>query len=155
MIVVTEELSRSSLAGAGSLITRPEIMARALLEGGTDEQQKHWLPKLAIGEPLCGIAITEPDYGSDVASMRLQGTEVEGGWVLNGAKTWSTFAGKAGVLLTLARTNSDLTLGHRGVSLFMVEKPSTADHTFNVTQADGGCLSVSAIPMVASLGTHA
>ena len=70
MIVVTEELSRASLGGAGSLITRPEIMARALLEGGTSEQQANWLPKLARGEPLCGIAITEPDYGSDVASMQ-------------------------------------------------------------------------------------
>jgi (2S)-methylsuccinyl-CoA dehydrogenase len=154
MIVVTEELSRSSLAGAGSLITRPEIMARALLEGGTDEQQKNWLPKLALGEPLCGIAITEPDYGSDVASIRLQGTEVEGGWLLNGAKTWSTFAGKAGVLLTLARTNNDLTLGHRGLSLFMVEKPSTNDHKFDVVQDDGGRLSGVAIPTVAYRGMH-
>ncbi|MFT7686256.1 MAG: (2S)-methylsuccinyl-CoA dehydrogenase [Candidatus Azotimanducaceae bacterium] len=154
MIVVTEELSRSSLAGAGSLITRPEIMARALLEGGTTEQQEHWLPKLAAGDPLCGIAITEPDYGSDVASVRLQATEVEGGWLLNGAKTWSTFAGKAGVLLTLARTDSDLTLGHRGLSLFMVEKPSTDDHKFTVNQESGGSLSGVSIPTVAYRGMH-
>ena len=119
MIVVTEELSRGSLGGAGSLITRPEIMARALIEGGTAEQQSYWLPKLAQGEPLCGIALTEPDYGSDVASMKLKATQVEGGWRLNGAKTWSTFAGKAGVLLTLARTDPDPTIGHKGLSLFL------------------------------------
>ena len=60
MIVVTEELSRGSLGSAGSLITRPEIMARALIEGGTEDQKQHWLPKIAEGRPLCAIAITEP-----------------------------------------------------------------------------------------------
>ena len=154
MIVVTEELSRGSLGGAGSLITRPEIMARALIEGGTPEQQNYWLPKLAQGEPLCGIALTEPDYGSDVASMKLKATQVEGGWRLNGAKTWSTFAGKAGVLLTLARTNTDPTIGHKGLSLFMVEKPSTDEHEFTYEQDHGGKLSGVAIPTIGYRGMH-
>jgi len=154
MIVVTEELSEASLAGAGSLITRPEIMARALIEGGTSQQQDYWLPKLAEGNPLCGIAITEPDYGSDVASIRLQGTKVEGGWVLNGSKTWSTFAGKAGVLLTLARTDPDLTMGHRGLSLFIIEKPSTDDHKFEYKQEGGGCISGVSIPTIGYRGMH-
>jgi len=95
MIVVTEELLRASLGGAGSLITRPEIMARALMEGGTEEQKQHWLPRIAMGDPLCGIAITEPDYGSDVASMKLKATKTDDGWVLNGATARSTFAGKS------------------------------------------------------------
>ena len=77
MVVVTEALSEGSLAAAGSLITRPEILSRALLAGGTDAQKSHWLPKLAAGEPLCAIAITEPDYGSDVAALALKGTRVE------------------------------------------------------------------------------
>ena len=154
MIVVTEELSRGSLGGAGSLITRPEIMARALIEGGTEEQKQHWLPKLAQGNPLCAIALTEPDYGSDVASMRLKATPTDDGWLLNGAKAWSTFAGKAGVLLTLARTDPDLSLGHRGLSLFMVEKPSSDDDEFEVTQEDGGRLSGKAIPTVGYRGMH-
>ena len=154
MIVVTEELSRASLGGAGSLITRPEIMARALLEGGTAEQQATWLPKLAQGEPLCGIAITEPDYGSDVASMRLKATQVEGGWLLSGAKTWSTFAGKSGVLLTLARTNPDVSQGHRGLSLFMCEKPTTDDHQFQFEQPQGGRLTGTAIATIGYRGMH-
>ncbi|MBV1877365.1 MAG: acyl-CoA/acyl-ACP dehydrogenase [Pseudomonadales bacterium] len=154
MIVVTEELSRASLGGAGSLITRPEIMARALIEGGTKAQQEHWLPKLAQGEPLCGIAITEPDYGSDVASMRLKATQVEGGWLLSGAKAWSTFAGKAGVLLTLARTDPDTSKGHRGLTLFMCEKPSTDDHQFEFSQPDGGKLTGVAIPTLGYRGMH-
>ena len=154
MIVVTEELSRVSLGGAGSLITRPEIMARALMQGGTEEQKTQWLPKLAAGNPLCAIAITEPDFGSDVASMRLKATATEEGWVLNGAKTWSTFAGKAGVLLVLARTDPDLNLGHRGLSLFMVEKPSFDEESFEVEQPQGGMLSGKAIPTVGYRGMH-
>jgi len=79
MITVTEALSEASLAAAGSLITRPEILARALMTGGTPEQKQHWLPQLAAGQPLCAIAITEPDYGSDVASLALKGSRTAGG----------------------------------------------------------------------------
>ena len=154
MIVVTEELSRASLGGAGSLITRPEIMARALIEGGTEEQKQYWLPRIAEGNPLCGIAITEPDYGSDVASMRLKATRVDDGWLLNGAKAWSTFAGKSGVLLTLARTEPDLSLGHRGLTLFMVEKPEFDGEEFTVEQESGGSLSGQSIPTVGYRGMH-
>ena len=154
MIVVTEELSRGSLGGAGSLITRPEIMARALIEGGTEEQKQHWLPKIAEGRPLCAIAITEPDYGSDVASLKLKATRVDDGWVLNGAKAWSTFAGKSGVLLTLARTDPDPSAGHRGLSLFMVEKPEFDGESFEVAQEGGGSLTGKSIPTLGYRGMH-
>lgn len=154
MIVVTEELSRGSLGGAGSLITRPEIMARALIEGGTEEQKADWLPRIAQGDPLCAIAITEPDFGSDVASMKLKATQTDDGWVLNGAKAWSTFAGKSGVLLTLARTDPDPSMGHRGLSLFMVEKPAFDGEEFEVTQDGGGKLSGKAIPTLGYRGMH-
>jgi len=154
MIVVTEELSRGSLCAAGSLITRPEIMARALLKGGTEEQKQYWLPKIAVGDPLCAVAVTEPNYGSDVASMRLKATKVEGGWTLNGAKAWCTFGGKAKVLLTLARSNPDLSLGHRGLSMFLVEKPSTDGHEFEHTQENGGKISGKAIPTIGYRGMH-
>ncbi len=154
MIVVTEELSRGSLGGAGSLITRPEIMARALIEGGTEEQKESWLPRIAQGDPLCAIAITEPDFGSDVASMKLKATQTDDGWLLNGAKAWSTFAGKSGVLLTLARTDPDPSLGHRGLSLFMVEKPAFDGEEFEVAQEGGGKLSGKAIPTLGYRGMH-
>ena len=98
MVVATEELSRGSLGAAGSLITRPEIMARAILEGGTQEQKERWLPNIAKGEPLCAVSVTEPNTGSDVASVALKATKTSGGWLLNGGKTWCTFAGAAGIL---------------------------------------------------------
>lgn len=153
MIVVTEELSRASLGAAGSLITRPEIAARALLAGGTDAQQQHWLPALASGQTLCAIAITEPDTGSDVAAVSLRATPVEGGWRLNGSKTWSTFAGRSELLVVLARSEPGES-GYKGLSLFLVEKPAFPGHEFNVQQEQGGSLSGKAIATLGYRGMH-
>ncbi|MEY4653039.1 MAG: hypothetical protein RI884_1620 [Pseudomonadota bacterium] len=154
MVVVTEALSEGSLAAAGSLITRPEILSRALIAGGTTEQKAHWLPQLAAGDPLCAIAITEPDFGSDAASLGLRGTRVAGGWSLTGAKTWCTFAGKAGVLMVVTRTDPDRTLGHKGLSVLLVEKPSYDGHDFNYVQERGGTLTGRAIPTIGYRGMH-
>jgi (2S)-methylsuccinyl-CoA dehydrogenase len=154
MVAVTEALSEASLGAAGSLITRPEILARALLAGGTEQQKQHWLPRLAAGDPLCAIAMTEPDFGSDVASLALKATRTEGGWRLDGAKTWCTFAGKAGVLMVVARTDPDKSLGHRGLSILLVEKPPTEDHEFTVAQARGGRMHGRAIPTIGYRGMH-
>lgn len=154
MVVVTEALSEASLAAAGSLITRPEILSRALLAGGTEAQKLHWLPKIAAGNPLCAIAITEPDFGSDVAGLAFKGTRTEGGWLLTGAKTWCTFAGKAGLLMVVTRTDPDRSAGHRGLSLMIVEKPSHDGHAFEFVQPTGGRLSGKAIPTIGYRGMH-
>ncbi|MGQ0619964.1 MAG: acyl-CoA dehydrogenase family protein [Panacagrimonas sp.] len=154
MIVVTEALSQASLAAAGSLITRPEILSRALLAGGTEAQKQRWLPRIAQGDPLCAIAITEPDYGSDVASLNLRGTRTEGGWRLNGAKTWCTFAGKAGVLMVVTRTHPDRALGYKGLSLLLAEKPGYEGHDFDYCQDSGGRMVGRAIPTIGYRGMH-
>ncbi len=153
MILVTEELSRGSLGAAGSLITRPEILARALMAGGTEEQRDHWLPKVARGETLCAISLTEPDYGSDLAAARFRATQTAGGWLLNGGKTWCTFAGAANLILVLARTGTEAE-GFRGLSLFLVEKPRTLGHEIEVTQPGGGRLRGRAIPTLGYRGMH-
>ena len=134
MVVATEELSWGSLGVGGSLITRPEILTRALVYGGTEEQKKQWLPKLASAEILAAVAVTEPDYGSDVAGIVTSATPVEGGWVINGVKTWCTFAARADVLMLLARTDPDRSLAHRGISMFVVEKPRGDGKGFVFTQ---------------------
>ncbi|MEX2468515.1 MAG: acyl-CoA dehydrogenase family protein, partial [Pseudohongiellaceae bacterium] len=152
MIVVTEELSRASLGAAGSLITRPEIAARALLAGGSPAQQEKWLPRLAAGESLCAIAITEPDAGSDVAAVSLRATADAGGWRLNGSKIWCTFAGRSDLLVVLARTGNEP--GYRGLSLFLVEKPVFAGHEFSHRQDGGGSLSGRAIATLGYRGMH-
>jgi (2S)-methylsuccinyl-CoA dehydrogenase len=144
MIVITEELSCASLAAAGSLITRPEILTKALLKGGTEAQKQRWLPPVASGEVMVGISVTEPDIGSDVASVRCRAERGEqrgeAGFFISGAKAWCTFAGRADVLALLARTNPDPKLGAKGLSLFIVPKESSTGHEFEIKQAGGGTL---------------
>jgi (2S)-methylsuccinyl-CoA dehydrogenase len=139
MVVATEELSRGSLGIGGSLITRPEILTRALVKGGTEAQKAEWLPKLATAEVMAAVAVTEPDYGSDVAGLKVTanpavGPDGEAGYVINGVKTWCTFAGRADVLMLLARTDPDRSKTHRGLSLFIVPKPRGEAHGFEFTQ---------------------
>jgi (2S)-methylsuccinyl-CoA dehydrogenase len=137
MVVATEELSWASLGAGGSLITRPEILTRALVHGGTEAQKQHWLPRLATAEVMGAVAVTEPDYGSDVAGVVTAATRTDGGWLINGVKTWCTFAARADVLMLLARTDPDRAKAHRGLSLFLVEKPRGEGHGFLFTQEAG------------------
>lgn len=130
MVIATEELSWGGLGIGGSLITRPEILTRALVNGGTHEQKKYWLPRLASAETLAAVAVTEPDFGSDVAGLNTAATKTSGGWLINGTKTWCTFAARANVLMLLARTDPDRAKAHRGLSLFLVEKPQGDSHGF-------------------------
>ena len=154
MVLVTEELSRGSLGVAGSLITRPEISGTAILKGGTDEQKSRWLPPIAAGEKMCSVAVTEPDFGSDVAGVKVTARRDGDDWVLDGVKTWCTFAGRADYLLVLARTDPDRSLGHRGLSLFVVEKPVFAGHAWDAKQEAGGTMDARAIPTIGYRGMH-
>ncbi len=154
MVVVTEELSRGSLAAAGSLITRPEILSKALLKGGTEEQKQKWLPQLASGEVMAGVAVTEPDFGSDVAGLKVMATKTDGGWLINGTKTWCTFAGRANVLLVLARTDADMSKKHKGLSILLAEKPAFDGHEFEYKQENGGTITGKAIPTLGYRGMH-
>ena len=129
-------------------------MARALLEGGTNEQQARWLPQIASGQTLCAVSVTEPNTGSDVASVALKATRTNGGWVLDGGKTWCTYAGAAGALLVLARTDAYAEPAHKGLSLFVVEKPSYDGHFFEFEQGDGGKMTGRAIPTLGYRGMH-
>ncbi len=154
MVVATEELSRGSLGIGGSLITRPEILTRALLAGGTETQKTEWLPKLARGEIMAAVAVTEPDHGSDVAGIRVAATrDDQNGWVINGTKTWCTFAGRADVLMLLARTTPGST-DHRGLSVFIVPKPRGGGHGFTHEQPDGGRMEGRAIDTIGYRGMH-
>jgi (2S)-methylsuccinyl-CoA dehydrogenase len=139
MVVATEELSRGSLGIGGSLITRPEILTRALVRGGTEAQKQQWLPKLATAEVMAAVAVTEPDFGSDVAGIKVTAVEAGGpngepGYVINGVKTWCTFAARADVLMLLARTDPDPSKTHRGLSVFIVPKPQGDAHGFQFSQ---------------------
>ncbi|MDQ1392355.1 MAG: (2S)-methylsuccinyl-CoA dehydrogenase [Acidimicrobiaceae bacterium] len=138
MVIATEELSRVSLGVGGSLITRPEILTRALVKGGTEEQKQAWLPQIAAGELMAAVAVTEPDFGSDVAGLKATASAVDGGWAINGVKTWCTFAARADLVMLLARTDPDRSKAHRGLSLFVVPKPQADGRGFLLSQADLG-----------------
>jgi (2S)-methylsuccinyl-CoA dehydrogenase len=154
MVVATEELSWGSLGVGGSLITRPEILTRAIVQGGTDEQKRRWLPRIASGELMVGVMVTEPDYGSDVANIKVTATPTDGGYLVSGVKTWATFAGRADVLMLLARTDPDRSAGHRGLSLFVVQKEAAAGHAFAFEQPDGGKVEGRAIDTIGYRGMH-
>jgi (2S)-methylsuccinyl-CoA dehydrogenase len=154
MVVATEELSRGSLGIGGSLVTRPEILTRALVAGGTEEQKQSWLPRIASGEVMVGIMVTEPDFGSDVAGVKVTATPAESGWLVNGVKTWATFAGRADVLMLLARTDPDRSAGHRGLSIFCVEKPRAEGHAFAFDNETSGHIEGRAIDTIGYRGMH-
>jgi (2S)-methylsuccinyl-CoA dehydrogenase len=159
MVVATEELSRGSLGIGGSLITRPEILTRALVKGGTEAQKHEWLPKLAVAEVMPAVAVTEPDYGSDVAGLKVTATEATGpngepGFVINGVKTWCTFGARADALALLARTEAGVK-GHKGLSLFIVPKPRGEGHGFDfVQEGTGGKMEGRAIDTIGYRGMH-
>ena len=132
----------------------PEIFARALVTGGTEEQKHEWLPKLATAEVLNAIAVTEPDVGSDSATVTTSATRTEGGWLLNGVKTWCTFGARADVLLLLARTDPDRSIRHKGLSLFIVPKERGNGHGFELTQEGGGKMEGRAIDTIGYRGMH-
>ena len=154
MVVATEELAWGSLGLGGSLITRPEIITRAIVRGGTDEQKQRWLPRIATGELMAGIMVTEPDYGSDVAGVKVSATPTDGGYLINGVKTWCTFAGRANVAMLLARTDPDRSAGHRGLSVFVVDKEPAPGHAFSFTQEGGGTMEGRAIDTLGYRGMH-
>lgn len=158
MIIITEELSAASLAAAGSLATRPEILSKALLAGGTDEQKSYWLPRLASGETIVAVSVTEPDIGSDSAGVqtRAEPAEHDGvrGWRINGAKAWCTFSGRADVLAMLVRTDPDASKGARGLSLLIVPKVPYFGHEWRHEQAEGGVITGTANPTPGYRGMH-
>jgi len=155
MVIATEELSRGSLGAGGSLITRPEILTRALVRGGTEEQKRYWLPKIASAEAMVAVAVTEPDFGSDVAGLKVTATPApDGGWVIRGVKTWCTFAARADILMLLARTDPDRTKAHRGLSMFIVPKEQADGHGFVLTQDSGGRLEGRPIDTIGYRGMH-
>jgi (2S)-methylsuccinyl-CoA dehydrogenase len=125
MCVVSEELSRGYI-GVGSLGTRSEIAAELILNSGTEEQKREWLPRIASGEVLPTAVFTEPNTGSDLASLKTRATKSGDVYKVSGNKTWITHPVRADLMTLLVRTNAKEP-GHRGLSMLLAPKPRGTD----------------------------
>jgi (2S)-methylsuccinyl-CoA dehydrogenase len=141
MCVVSEELSRAYI-GVGSLGTRSEIAAELILGGGTEEQKARYLPLIASGEILPTAVFTEPNTGSDLASLRTRAVREGEAYNVHGNKTWITHPVRADLMTLLVRTNPDEP-GHKGLSILLAEKPRGTDaDPFPVEGLTGGEIEV-------------
>jgi (2S)-methylsuccinyl-CoA dehydrogenase len=125
MCVVSEELSRAYI-GVGSLGTRSEIAGELIRINGTPEQKERWLPGIASGAVLPTAVFTEPNAGSDLASLQTRAVKDGDSYRIYGAKTWITHGARSDLMTLLARTGSPES-GYRGLSMFLAPKPRGSD----------------------------
>ncbi|BBX91356.1 acyl-CoA dehydrogenase family protein [Mycolicibacterium boenickei] len=118
---VTEELARGWMSLAGAMGGHT-VVAKLLLQFGTEEQKQKYLPRMATGELRATMALTEPGGGSDLQAMRTVAAKDESGYVINGSKTWISNARKAGLVALLCKTDPTASPAHKGVSVLLVEK---------------------------------
>jgi alkylation response protein AidB-like acyl-CoA dehydrogenase len=117
---VTEELSRGWMSLAGAMGGHT-VVAKLLLDFGTDEQKDAYLPAMATGELRATMALTEPGGGSDLQAMRTTARREDGGYVVNGSKMWITNARNSGLIALLCKTDPAARPAHRGISILLAE----------------------------------
>jgi len=119
--LVVEEICRGWMSLSGVLNTHL-IMAYVVRSYGTEEQKRRWLPKMAAGEKRGGLALSEPDAGSDVQAMRTTATREGDVYLVNGVKMWLTNGRHGNTFLLLAKTDTGAEPRHKGISAFILEK---------------------------------
>jgi alkylation response protein AidB-like acyl-CoA dehydrogenase len=123
MAIVFEEIAKAWMGIAGTIGSH-SLTCRMIARVATPEQKQFWLPKLATGEIRSGIALTEPDAGSDLQGITTRALRTEDGYVIRGTKTWITNARHAGMLPVLVKTDPDAQPRHAGMSVLLVPMDS-------------------------------
>jgi len=146
--VVVEEMLAAGAPVAAHWVADRQVVP-TLLRFGTEEQRRHFLPKICAGESYFGIGMSEPDAGSDLAALRTRGERVEGGWKVHGTKVWTSGAHHAHAFIALCRTSPpDPEHRHAGMSQLLVDlrgdgvtiRPivsMSGEHHFNEVVMDG------------------
>jgi hypothetical protein len=120
-LMALEEIAAADASTAVLMSVHNSLPTQMILRFGTDEQKRKFLPPMARGELLGAFALSEPEAGSDAASLTTQAVRDGDGWVLNGTKSWVTAGSHAGVIVAMARTDSpELRRGARGIGAFIV-----------------------------------
>lgn len=135
--VVTEELLLAGAPVAAHWIADRQV-APSLIRFGTEEQKSRLLPAIAAGRCTFAIGMSEPDAGSDLASVRTRAEAVPGGWRLNGTKVWTSGAHRADKILALARTDGTPADRHRGLSQIIVDLDAPGVSVLPIESMDGG-----------------
>jgi long-chain-acyl-CoA dehydrogenase len=118
--VFAEEVSKVSASLSSCFGIHYDCSAPYLVDLGTEEQKQRWLPKFCSGELIAAIGMTEPSGGSDLAALKTTAKKADGGWVVNGSKTFITNGDMADLTITAART--DPSKGAKGITLFAIEE---------------------------------
>jgi butyryl-CoA dehydrogenase len=138
--LIVEEIGRGDSAIRTVISVQTSLVCSAILKWGSEEQKRHYLPKLCSGEWLGCFGLTEPDTGSDAANQKTRAKKTDGGWLINGAKMWISMGNYAKVALIFAQTDPEL--GHKGLACFLVDteqdgyKPSTIEHKMGLHASD-------------------
>ena len=117
--LIVEEIGRGDSSVRTVISVQTSLVCSAILKWGTEEQKHQYLPKLCAGEWIGCFGLTEPESGSDAASLRTRARRTDSGWVLNGSKMWISMGNHAKVALIFAQTDPEQ--GHRGLACFLVD----------------------------------
>src|ERR1700730_16624269 len=138
--LIVEEIGRGCSSIRTVISVQTSLVCSAILKWGTEEQKRHYLPRLCAGEWLGCFGLTEPDTGSDAANQRTRARRTDSGWLINGAKMWISMGNYARVALIFAQTDPEL--GPKGLGCFLVDtdqpgfKPQTIEHKMGLHASD-------------------
>jgi butyryl-CoA dehydrogenase len=144
--LVVEQVGRGDSAMRTVVSVQTSLVCSAILRWGTEEQKRHYLPKLCSGEWLGCFGLTEPDTGSDAANQKTRARREGDGWTLNGSKMWISMGNNAKVALVFAQTDPELR--HKGVACFLVDtdqpgfQPSTIEGKMGLHGSDTAAIAL-------------